>query len=216
MCDGAHAGQDLITVCRGAKTLPFGHPVAGICQPVGSDTQAGRGLAGIEAARLCQTHGVEVIQQGVGIPLLTHQVTGALVGCEVVEETVEGGLTDAGFLGATPPVGDIMTAAQRCPGTDMVGVHLTAMACHGCCHAEDITAAGAQEVIPQPHGGGKLGIVPGKAAHVVAPIPTLIIIRVHQVSVVPEAIPLISFDILLVIGDQQGEALLHTVGAVVG
>ena len=60
---------------------------------------------------------------------------------------------------------------------------------HGLGEAEPVGTPGAQEVVPGPQVGAELGIVPGATALVVVPDVTNGIIGVHDIAVVPEAVP---------------------------
>ena len=206
-----HARHNLITVFLRSKAFPFRHPVTGICQPVRSHPETGRCLTGEFFAGFCQTHRIQMVEQGVGIRLLTHQVARPLIGSQIIVKAVESRLADAGLLGATAPVAHIVTATQRCKGTDMIGVHLATVARHGLRHPPDIAAPRAQEVVPEPHRRGQLSIVPGETAHIVAPGVPLWIIGMHDVAIVPEAVPLMLFDGLLIEADVLFQPFLHII-----
>ena len=148
-------------------------------------------------------------EQGIGITLCRHQVTSPLIGCQIIVETVEGCLTDTGLLGTTPPMADIMTAAQGCKWTYMIYIHLTAMTGHSLGHREEISTACAEEVIPKPHRCSQFGIIPGIATHVVSPGMALRVVSMHHVAIVPEAIPLILFDGLLIEIGIELQTLFH-------
>ena len=192
-----------------AGPLPARHPVAGVSEPVRADAQACRcGARGL-AARGREAHRVDLVEQLLGIFGLVHQVSGALVGGEVVEETVPCRLSDTRLLGAAAPVGDVVAAAQSGVRPDVVDVHLRGVAAHCDGHVPDVFTAAAQEHVPEPHVGGELGVVPGEASDVVVPHAADIVHGVHEVAEVPEAVPLELFHILLVYADDLVKPVLH-------
>ena len=211
--DGAHAFQNLVAIPQVARPFPFGHPVAGIGEPVGSHPEACRRTAREFLAWFGQPHRVEMVEQGVGIHLSGHQVARALIGGEVIIEPAESRLTDACLLGPTAPVAHVMAAAQGGERSDVIGVDLAVVACHGLCHPPDVGLARAQEVVPEPHGRGQFGIVPGIASHIVAPGMTVDVVSMHYVAIVPEAIPFLLVDGILVEIDVLVEAALHVIVA---
>ena len=151
-CNGTHASLNLVTIVRIPRTFPFRHPVTGIGHPVRSDTQAGRSRARVLTLGLSQSHGVQMVQQCVGIGLGVHQVAYPFVGSEIIIIAQETRLRNAGLLGTTAPVADIMTAAQWSKRTDMIGVHFAVVTRHGFGHAPDVGSATTQEHHPQPSG----------------------------------------------------------------
>ena len=211
--NGAHPRHDLVAVLQIARPFPLRHPVARIRQPVGAHTQAGRCTARKVFTRFGQPHRVEMIEQCIGIHLFGHQVARALIGGQVIIEPAESRLTDAGLLGSTAPVAHIMAASQRGKGTYMIRIHLAIVARHRLCHPPDVCPARAQEVVPKPHGRSQFGIVPGISSHIIAPGMAVEVVGMHHVAIVPEAIPLLLFDGILVKINILGEAALHGIVA---
>ncbi len=207
--DALHAGDDHIIVVLLTRPFPAGHPVAGVSEPVGSDAQAGRSGARGLAARGCKAHRVNLVEKLLGVLGLVHQVSGAFVRGEVVEEAVPRRLADARFLGAASPVGDVVAAAQAGIRPDVVNVHLGGVTAHRHGHIPDVLAAAAQEHIPEPHIRGELGVVPGEASDVVVPYSADIVHRVHKVAEVPETVPLELLDVLLICADDLVEPVLY-------
>ena len=204
LADTLHSGDNLVAVGSITCALPFGHPVTGVCQPVGAYTQTcGRG-AGIFVARLGKTHRVEGIELLVVIPYSGHQVAATVVGCKVVHEAVEGSLADTRLLGAASPVAHVVTATKAGIVAEVVYVDLAHVTTHSLGHAPDILAACAEEAVPQPQVRAKFGVIPRIAADVVFPFVAHGVVGVHEVAIMPEAIPavllysvLIEIDVLL-------------------
>ena len=111
LCDTLHSSQNLVTILHVARALPFGHPVACVCQPVRTDTQTGWSRTGKQGAWFCQPHGIKMIEQGIGIGLGVHQVACPFVTGQVIIEPQECRLRDTGLLGTTAPVAYIMARA---------------------------------------------------------------------------------------------------------
>ena len=84
---------------------------------------------------------------------------------------------------------DVVARAERREFPEVMHVDFAGVAGHGFGEPECIGAAGAQEIEPQPQVGGELGVVPGEAADVVAPLVAVEVIGVHDVAVVPESVP---------------------------
>ena len=159
--------------------------------------------------RRCQAHGIEVEVGEIGIGLLMHHVADALVGGEVIIESPQRRLADAGFLCTAAPVPDVMPRAQMRETSEVIGVHLAGVAGHRLRHAEDIGATGAEEAVPQPHVGHQLGIVPGHAADIVAPDVAGGFVGMHDVAEVPEAVPVALLHLLLIEREGGVELVLH-------
>jgi hypothetical protein len=75
-------------------------------------------------------------------------------------------------------------------------------------HAEDVGAARVQETVPEPHVGPEFGVVPRHAAQVVPPDVADVVVRVHHVAEIPEAVPVPLVDLLEVVVDRGVEVLL--------
>lgn len=90
----------------------------------------------------------------------------------------------------------------------MVDVHLAGVPGHGLGEAEDVGAAGAQVGVPEPEVRGELGVVPGIAADVVPPGVPGGVVGVHDVAVVPEAVPAALLHLVLVVGEEEVEVVL--------
>ncbi len=93
------------------------------------------------------------------------------------------------------------------------------MAAHSLCHAPDILAACAQEAIPKPEIRAKLGVVPCVAADIVFPLVAHGVVGVHEIAIIPEAVPsvlvyrfLIEVDILVKTFLYFGTVFGRTVG----
>ena len=155
-----------------------------------------------------------MIQKRIGICLFTHQIACTLISGKIIIETIECRLTDTRLFRSTAPMSYIMATAQWRERTNMICIHLTAMACHSLSHTPDITASRPKEIIPQPHRGGEFCIVPGIAAYIIAPVLTLIIISMHDVAIVPESIPPILLYIALIGIDIFHKPTLHSIGRI--
>ncbi len=101
-----------------------------------------------------------------------------------------------------------MAGAEAGPVAEVVDVDLAGVAGHGLCEAEDVGASGAQVGVPEPEVGRELGVVPGVAADVVAPLVPGGVVRVHDVAVVPEAVPAAHLDLVLVVREQEVQVVL--------
>ena len=207
--DTLHAGNDFIAVSHIASAFPFRHPVSGVCQPVGTNAQAGRGGARIFATWLCQTHWVESIELLFGVFHLGHEISTAFVRSEIIVEAIPGSLTDACFLGATSPMADVVTTTQSGILPYVVDIYLGCMAGHSLCHTPNVCTSCAQKIIPKPHIGGQFCIVPSKASDIVSPGVANRVIRMHDVAVVPETIPFVLFDGLFVEVDIGIQTIFH-------
>ena len=98
---------------------------------------------------------------------------------------------------------DIMTATQRGERTYMIDIDLTAMAGHRLGHFPDISPSCPEEVIPEPHGGCQFGVIPCIASYIVPPTVPLRIVGMHDVTIVPEAIPLmLLYSPLIEVGEE--------------
>ena len=93
----------------------------------------------------------------------------------------------------------------------MIGVHLTAMTGHGLGHSPDIAAPRPEEVIPEPHRRGQFRIIPRKTAHIITPRLPFVVVGMHDVAIVPEAIPLVILDIALIVRYILRQPLLYRV-----
>ncbi len=190
----AHAGNNFIAVGGILETFPFRHPVGTKGRPI----RSAAGVSGI-LARLHNTpHRVNRYCLKISIRHLAHQVAGAFVGSQIIVKTFECGHADAGLFGGAAPMHHIMPGSQTGKGADMVHVHFAGVARHGLRHAENIGAAGPQKHVPKPHLGHQFVIVPGVAAHIVAPDMAEAVVGMHHVAVMPEAVPVALLDFLLI------------------
>ena len=83
-------------------------------------------------------------------------------------------------------------------------------------HTPDVVSTCAQEVVPQPHWRGQLGVIPGKTAYIVTPFLALIIVGVHDIAVVPESIPFVALNVSLISLDVTLESLLNLICGIFG
>ena len=189
-----------------AGALPLGHPVAGECEPVRADAEADGWLS--RPARLGFAHGIEV---GNGLRSvfggLVDDVARALVGGEVVEGAPVGSLADAGFLGAVAPLDHVVAGAETAHGAEVVGVGLAGVAGVRFGQTEEIGAATAKVAVPEPERRAEFGIVPGVAAPVVVPDVARRGVGVHEVAILPEAVPGTVVDLALVVGEHGVESV---------
>src|SRR5204862_6789412 len=98
-------------------------------------------------------------------------------------------VADARLLRAVAPVIDIVPRAERREWPDMMHVNFAGVARHGLGHAEKIGATGAEKGIPQQHVWHELGVDPGPAADVVAPLVATDVVVVHDSAEILEAVP---------------------------
>nr|GEU28571.1 hypothetical protein [Tanacetum cinerariifolium] len=188
--DAGHGAQQLVADIGIAGALPCREPRAGNRAPVGAERHAGmvgridrgRRLADLAA----RDHGLQPVD---GVHLRRHQVADALVGGQVVHEAAVDHGGDAQLLGAVAPVLHVVARSQRRKGADVVHIDFARMARHRLGHAEHVGAARVQEVVPQPDVGAQFRVIPREAAHVVAPHVALVVVGVHHVAEIPEAVP---------------------------
>src|SRR5262249_27141147 len=155
-------------VVRIPRALPLGHPVAEESEPIWTAADARR--IGIRRGeRRCQAHWVEVNGLVIRVRDFVHQVANALVRGQVIQETPIGGLANASFLSAAAAMAYVVARPEARKTPEMIDIHFAGVPRHGFGHAEDIGSAGAQEAVPEPHIRPELTVVPGVAAHVVAP-----------------------------------------------
>src|ERR1019366_7059032 len=95
-----------------------------------------------------------------------------------------------------------------CP-TLFRSVPLAGVARHRLRHAEDVSASGTREAVPQPHIRNQLGVVPCETADIVAPGVTRRFVRVHDVAVVPETVPVALLHFLLIKREGSIELFFH-------
>ena len=189
--------------------FPLRHPVGCVCEPVGSYPQSCRSSARIKGTRLCETHGVEVVERGIGVAHFGHEVARAFVGSEVVVEAVPCRLADARLLGSASPMGDVVSRPEHAERSVVVGIDLGGVVRHGLRHPPDGRVGSAEEVVPQHHVGRQFRVVPCKSPYVVHPLAAMRVETVHDVTVVPKSVPSIAFDCLLIEIHEEGETLLH-------
>ena len=103
----------------------------------------------------------------------------------------------------------VVAASESGVGSDVVYVDFRSVARHGGGHSPQVGVGRAQELIPQPEVAAELGIVPGIAAHIVAPRVAHGVVGMHYVAVVPEAIPAVFlYGVLIEVGVVV-EAVFH-------
>ncbi len=151
---------------------------------------------------------VEDEERLVGVDVGVHEVADAFVRGEEVVVAAVGGVGDALLLGAVGVVLDAVTGAEARPLAEVVDVDLAGVPGHGLGEAEDVGAAGAHVREPEPQVGRELGVVPGVAADVVAPLVAGGVVGVHDVAVVPEAVPAALLHLVLVVGEEEVEVVL--------
>ena len=111
-----------------------------------------------------------------------------------------------------------MARAQPLEAAEMIDIHFAGVPRHGFGEAEQARVAGAQDAEPQPQVGRQFAIVPGEAANIVAPLVPVRVIGVHDVAMVPEAIPAATIDFGFVEGSEIADLVLdprlHRGGAI--
>ena len=187
-----HAREQAVAHLRIARALPLGEPGAGERTPVRAEAQMREialridgGLAGVGELAA----GLHGAQRARRLDLLAHEIADAFVGGQVVVEAAVQRGADAQLFGRAAPVLHVVARAQRREAPEVMHVDFARVPRHRLGETERVGAARAQEVHPQPHVGGELGVVPGVAADVVAPLVAIEIVRVHDVAVVPEPVP---------------------------
>src|SRR5690606_12291822 len=103
-----HTSENFVAIARVARAFPLGHPVSHKSEPVGSDTDACGSTGGKPLGWHGDAQRVETQQGLIGIPDRSHQVTCSFICREVIIKTLQGGLTDTGFLGSVTPVAHIV------------------------------------------------------------------------------------------------------------
>ena len=114
---------------------------------------------------------------------------------------------------------DVVARAKTGIIAPVIDIHLRGVTGHRLSHGPKSGVGGAEEVVPEHHVGGEFGIVPGIATHIVFPGMSLGIVVVHHVAIVPEAIPPVLVDGLLVVVGHLADFALHLTaegGAAVG
>ena len=203
----AHAGEQFVAVLAVPAALPFGQPDRREIGPIGAKAEPGR----IRPLRrpVDQLAGrIDRVELRVHLEQLAHEVADAFVGSEVVIEAPVGGGADAHLLGAAAPMLDVMTRAEAGKAAEMVDIHLAGVASHRLGEAKQVRPAGTQVGIPEPEIRREFRIVPGVTAHVVAPHVAVAVVGVHDVAIVPEAVPMALLHLLPVIIELPVEAIL--------
>ena len=75
--------------------------------------------------------------------------------------------------------------------------------------AEEVGAAAAQVAVPEPEGRAEFGVVPRMAAPVVVPDVACRRVGVHEVAILPEAVPGAVVYLALIVGKDRIEAVLE-------
>lgn len=70
--------------------------------------------------------------------------------CQIIKWSPQGASADTSFLGAVPPVRNVVSAPQAGESPDVVRIDLRNVSCHRAGGAEYICATGAKEGHPQP------------------------------------------------------------------
>src|SRR6185312_985027 len=144
-----------------------------------------------------------------GLDLFTHEIAHAFIGGQIVIITAIGGIADTELFRAATPMQDIVPRAQRGETTDVVHVDFARVPGHRFGETKNIGASGAKKIEPQPEIGGELGVVPRKSAHIVTPLVSVGVVRVHDVAVVPIPVPAALTLLALVIFEKPIEFVLE-------
>ena len=187
---GLDAGEQLIPVFGILKPLPPGQPVDRVGGPVRTHPHMGVVAVFRRVFAEKAPHGVLVVAAVVHVLDKVHHVPHPLVGGQVVVKAVVPRRGNPGLLGPAAPVADIVPGAQHGEFAQVVGVHLAGVAAHGAGEAVNLIVPGAQEGQPVDIGVAQLGVVPGKAPHIIPPAVADRVVGVHHVAVIPEAVPL--------------------------
>ncbi|PAV70190.1 hypothetical protein WR25_07701 [Diploscapter pachys] len=208
--DGAHTRDDPVAPARIARPFPFGHPGGDQRPPdraerhehlprrqrfFGDDRPRPHRGAIVGQMRADLAHDVDGGEHPVAVDQRVHQVAAAFVGGEVIEDPAIGGVGNTRLLRTVAPMLHAVTRAEALEAAGVIDVDLTRMARHRLCHAEHVGAAGAQIGVPEPQVARQLAIVPGETADVVAPDVPVIVIAVHDVAIIPEAVPATLLDL---------------------
>ena len=105
------------------------------------------------------------------------------------------------------PMYNVMTAAKTLVFAHVVSVNIRAVAAHCLGKREYVLPAGSYKRVPQPQCRNKLGALPCVAAEIVTPAVTLCVIGVHNVAVIPQAVPAALLNFIFV----EVERLIHFV-----
>ena len=207
--DTIHAGDQPVPPPHVARPFPFRQPGRRERPPDGTEAEIhdafGEGLAlgtGHLAADL------DMGQRLVRGDQSAHQVADPFVAGQIIEDATIGGVADARLFGAVAPMLNAMSRAKARKAAKMIDIDFACMAGHRFGEAECTRPAAAQHIIPKPQVGRQFAIGPGIAADIIAPDVPILVIRVHDVAMVPEAIPAAPVDLFGIEIDQIDQLIL--------
>src|SRR5574344_173788 len=94
------------------------------------------------------------------------------------------------ILGCLHPSPQWLTLClERSEASDMMHVNFACVLLHGFGHCPDILAPGPQEAGPEEDIRGEFNIIPCPSANIVAPVVTGEVVVVHDIAIIPEAVP---------------------------
>src|SRR6185369_17368161 len=103
-----------------------------------------------------------------------------------------------------------MTRTESGHWSNRIDIRLTRVPCVRLSQTKHIAAPGAQKAVPEPQWNSQLSIVPGMTAPVVMPNMTRRGIGMHEITKLPEAIPVTRVHLLRVKSEHRIEAIFDS------
>ena len=191
-----HACPNLIFIFFIIETFPLRHPVGTEGRPVRAASGVGRFLHFFLIKEVAERiHGK---QRKVSVLHIVKDILQAVIPGQIVVISVMARHGNSGLFAGTAPMSHIVAGAYALQRSEMVHIHLRAVATHGFRQRENILSACAHKHQPQPDGGDKLRILPCIAAHIVSPAMSGLIIGMHEIAEIKQAVPIPDIHFLLI------------------